>query len=210
MSIDEEINLLDWTVKKAHPHRHSDKAASLAELGIVTVWDLLTHLPREYEDRRRIMPVRDARDGQHATFEGYIDGVSHGNHRVDGQWRQAQSTTLYETERELRSYRNGLRIIWFGQQHLASTMRRYDRLRVHGTVHIDPSDEYPQLYQPEYDALTDRGQLKPAVNTGEIIPVYHLTRGIRQEYLRELVWTTLKRRQSPASGGPTNARRRPG
>ena len=35
------------------------RAALLAKLGLATVRDLLFHLPRDYEDRRRITKIRD-------------------------------------------------------------------------------------------------------------------------------------------------------
>ena len=38
------------------------KAALLEKLGITTVEDMLLHIPRDYQDRRYICPIRDIQE----------------------------------------------------------------------------------------------------------------------------------------------------
>ena len=47
----------------------SQKAGRLAKLGIHTVQDLLFHLPLRYQDRTRIIPIRQLRAGDSAVIE---------------------------------------------------------------------------------------------------------------------------------------------
>ena len=53
-------------------------AEQLAAAGIRTVGDLVWHLPRTYEDRRAITPVRDvaraAAEGEAVQVSGLLDG----------------------------------------------------------------------------------------------------------------------------------------
>ena len=48
------------------------KAAELAERDIVTVEDLLYHLPFRYEDRGALTPLRDIREGETVTVWGRV------------------------------------------------------------------------------------------------------------------------------------------
>ena len=50
-------------------------AQLLARLSIYHVSDLLFHLPRGYEDRSRIIAMRDLRVGQSALIEGVVQSV---------------------------------------------------------------------------------------------------------------------------------------
>lgn len=49
-----------------------DRAFQLRRLGLVTLLDLFLHRPRRYEDRRRLLPIRDLRLDAAATIHGRI------------------------------------------------------------------------------------------------------------------------------------------
>ena len=185
---------LDWPIRKARPGTKSKTLELLAKLGIVSVLDLLAHLPRSYENRTHITSIADACEGERQTFEGYIYRMSNSHQRVNGKLRPAQIGLLYQDEREVVSQRDYLQIVWFGQKHLVSTLRRYYRLRVHGTVRVDPQTGRPQLFQPEYDVIAEPwGPTEPAVNSGRIVPIYPLTTGLRQDFLRVMIWQFLEK-----------------
>jgi len=67
MRLDDSIQF----IKGVGPRR----AKLLRDAGIRTIEDLLLHLPFRYEDRRRILTVKDARYGEEGTFAGRISGV---------------------------------------------------------------------------------------------------------------------------------------
>lgn len=56
-------------------------AEKLAVRGLATVGDLWLHLPRQYEDRTRIVPIRALRGGVPAQVEGTVDAVDRGFRR---------------------------------------------------------------------------------------------------------------------------------
>ena len=50
----------------------SKVAEQLTQLGIVRIFDLLLHLPRDYEDRSRQVAIADIAHGQSALITGHI------------------------------------------------------------------------------------------------------------------------------------------
>ena len=56
-------------------------ADKLGALGIETVGDLLTRLPRGYEDRSRITPVSELAPGDVAVVRGEVVAVRQGRRR---------------------------------------------------------------------------------------------------------------------------------
>src|SRR5690606_18441896 len=48
------------------------RAQQLKQLGIHTVQDLLFHFPLRYEDRSRLIPLRDLTGGQKGTYWGVV------------------------------------------------------------------------------------------------------------------------------------------
>src|SRR5687768_171319 len=67
-SLDTEIQWLKGVGPKVAP--------LFAKLGLYTVGDLLYHLPRRYEDRTKIPPIRSVRPGQHVTIRGNLRSVT--------------------------------------------------------------------------------------------------------------------------------------
>ena len=57
--------------------------AKLERLGILTVVDLLFHLPLRYQDRTRLVPIGQLRPGVEALVHGHIEisGVRFGRRR---------------------------------------------------------------------------------------------------------------------------------
>ena len=181
---------LDRTIKQVRPRTSANKLKQLDKMGISTVRDLLMHLPRHYENRSRITQARNAREGQRQTFEGYITEVKATAH---GAGPGRQTATIYDTREDLERRRHGLHILWFGQRHLVNRIDRGDYLRLNGMVNASSRTGFVQLYQPEYDILSNwESPHRPAVNTGAIIPIYPLTQGMTQDYLRHLIRQCLE------------------
>ena len=195
---------LDWPLKRARSRTPKTKLRQLESLGIKTVRDLLTYLPCKYEDRRSVVLPRDAHVGKPQTFEGYIDGVRNDGQLTPGSGRHRQSTKLLDTYGDLKAWRDGLDLLWFGQNHLTARLHRGYRIRVHGTTCIDPSNGHLALNQPEIDAVDTPGWTRPAVNTARIVPIYDLAPGMLQTYHREIVWECLEHchQQQPERSRP--------
>ncbi len=152
-------------------------AARLEKLAITTVADLLFHLPIRYEDRTRIIPIRDLVPGQQALVEGRIDTVktTFGRRRIlvcqidDGN----DCLTLrffYFSSSQQRTLRSGLNLRCFGE-----VRSGYQGL---------------EMIHPEYECI-DAGESFSATKT--LTPVYPLTQGIRQPLMRKLVDQSLQK-----------------
>ena len=178
--------LLDAPLSDSRPHLTKPKLDQFRRLGIITPRDLLYHLPRDYEDRRRIDDIADATDGARQTFEGITSRVS--NRHNGRQYRQ--TAKLYAIRDDEPDESEFLNLAWFGQRHLASTIRSGDRLVVHGLV--NKPGRRATINQPEHDIIAQPGSASSQpVNTAGIIPVYPLTAGMNQEYMRRAILETL-------------------
>ena len=141
----------------------------LAELGITRLFDLLLHLPRDYEDRSRLVPLNQLEHGQTALIEGQIV-------HVDNK-RSGMTVTLADDDglstiglRFFKVYRG-----------LTQTMTLGTRLRVFGEVKV--SRYGVQLHHPEYQVVSV-GDALP--NTG-LQPIYPTVKGLHQNKLRTLI-----------------------
>lgn len=147
-------------------------AEQLAQLGIERVFDLLLHLPRDYEDRSRLVSMRDAVDGQSALMQGQVV-------RVDTK-RTGMSVVLDDgtgqvTLRFFNVYRG-----------LTDIMAVGNTLRVFGEISINKYGV--QLSHPEYEIITG---FKPLANTG-LIPIYPTVKNLHQNKLRSLIKLALQ------------------
>ncbi|QJA05788.1 ATP-dependent DNA helicase RecG [Thermosulfurimonas marina] len=148
-------------------------AARLATRGIHTVEDLLYFLPRAYEDRRRIIPIRELRAGQRAVVQGevvlsgpvqfkrrrvYEALISDGTGVLALKWFHFREGLLKEI------FRPGTRVIVSGE-----VSRFGGRFEI---VH-------PEIENPEDPALD--------LHVGRILPVYPAIEGVSPKVLRRIV-----------------------
>ncbi|MCW8834008.1 MAG: ATP-dependent DNA helicase RecG [Colwellia sp.] len=155
-------------------------AAKLAKLGLVSVQDLLFHLPLRYEDRTRITTIRDCLPGTHTNIIGEITSnqITHGKRRMlvvnlnDGTGNVQLCFFSFSA-----SQKNSLNV--------GRTIRCY------GEIKRGPRGF--QIVHPEYKALDDDRALTPVEET--LTPVYPTTDGLKQISLRNLTEQALVRLQ---------------
>ncbi len=144
----------------------------LAQLGISRLFDLLLHLPRDYEDRSRLIPIHDLSDGQSALIEGEVTYVDNN--------RSGMTVTIEDATGaiQLRFFK-----VYAG---LIQAMMRGNRLRLFGEV---KNSRYGlQIAHPEYSVVNAS---QPIVNTG-LQPIYPSVKGLHQNKLRTLVKLALQ------------------
>lgn len=147
-------------------------AEQLAQLGIGRVFDLLMHLPRDYEDRSRLVAMRDVMDRQSALLQGKVTWVE--NKRT-GMSVTLDDGTSQITLRFFNVYRG-----------LTDSMAVGNTLRVFGEITINKYGT--QISHPEYEIITGH---KPLTNTG-LIPIYPTVKHLHQNKLRSLVKLALQ------------------
>lgn len=144
----------------------------LEQLGVSRLFDLLLHLPRDYEDRSRLVNISDLQDGQSALIEGQVTYV---DNKRGGMTVVIEDATGAIQLRFFKVYAS-----------LAQTMTLGTRLRLFGEVKI--SRYGMQMAHPEYNMVTAGA---PVVNTG-LQPIYPAVKGLHQNKLRTLVKLALQ------------------
>ncbi|MBU1073049.1 ATP-dependent DNA helicase RecG, partial [bacterium] len=152
------------------------RARALDRLGIATVGDLLRHYPRAYLDRTAVTPIRTARPGDEVTVQGQV--LTAGERRTRRK-RTLQTVTVDDGTDVLFCQ-------WFGQSYLLRQFRSGTRVLLSGKVQLHAGRK--QLVHPDFELL---GGEEARLHTGRLVPVYPLTGGIGQHWLRRLIHETL-------------------
>lgn len=147
-------------------------AEQLAQLEIKRLFDLLLHLPRDYEDRSRLVAICEALHGQSALMQGTI---THVDNKKSGMSVFLQDQTGQIVLRFFHTY--------YG---LSQTMQVGTTLRIFGEVTINHYGK--QVAHPEYEIITNK---KPLTNTG-LVPIYPTIKGLHQNKLRSLIKLALE------------------
>jgi ATP-dependent DNA helicase RecG len=155
-------------------------AAKLEKIGLLSVQDLLFHLPLRYEDRTRITTIRDCLPGTHTNIIGEIinSQITHGKRRM-----------LVVT---LNDGTSDIQLCFFSfsasQKNSLSIGRT---IRCYGEIKRGPRGF--QIVHPEYKSLDNDRALTPVEET--LTPVYPTTDGLKQISLRNLTDQALVRLQ---------------
>ncbi len=155
-----------------------ERAEQLARLGIRTIEDLLLHRPRRYEDRRQFRQIAQLADGEQALCAGKVVamGVKYWAHR---------SKSVFELVLDDGTARLYCR--WWNLPYMEKYFKKGDEVVVFGKVcRLKPRT----MDHPESEVLEGEGGDGPQM--GRITPVYPLTEGLSQRWLRTLIWRTLQ------------------
>jgi ATP-dependent DNA helicase RecG len=170
------------------------RATALRRLGIATAGDLARHLPRTHLDRTQVQPIARLAVGQQATVLGEV--LTCGEHRTR-RGGSLQTVTVAD--------RSGvLFCVWFNQRYMLKQLRGGQRVMLSGTVQMHGGRR--QMAHPDVEVLAvEAAGRRPAdgpepdaglparLHTGRLVPVYPLTAGIGQHWLRRLIHDTLER-----------------
>jgi ATP-dependent DNA helicase RecG len=157
----------------------AERAAQLARLDIHTVEDLLLHRPRRYEDRRHFRKIAELTKDEAATARGTI--VALGLRRFRGG-----SKSVFEIILDDGSAR--LHCRWWNLPFMEKYFAMGDEVFVYGKL----SETKPRVMtHPETEVI--EGGEESFIHINRIAPVYPLTEGLPQRWLRGLIWRTLER-----------------
>jgi ATP-dependent DNA helicase RecG len=154
------------------------RALDLRRLGIENVNDLLTHFPRSYYDRRQLASIGSLQPGVDATFVGRVLSVTQRN---PFRRRSAMVVAAIQDDSGI------VQVVWFNQPYLGKSLKAGRELIVSGRLGFYRGQR--QVVNPEFEftAEDDEGGRAAA----RIVPVYRLTSGVSQRYLRGLIARTL-------------------
>ncbi|HYE31008.1 MAG TPA: ATP-dependent DNA helicase RecG [Methylomirabilota bacterium] len=155
-----------------------ERAAALERLGLRNVLDLLLHRPRRYEDRRNVCKISQLEIGVPAVVSGQITAM--GVKRFRGGSRSVFEFVLDDGTARVHCR-------WWNQPFRESYYKVGERLVVYGK----PKDLKPRtMDQPETETIDDESA-EPSIHVNRVVPVYPLTEGIMQRWLRGLIYRTL-------------------
>ncbi|MFC0676994.1 ATP-dependent DNA helicase RecG [Lysobacter korlensis] len=153
-------------------------AEKLAARGLVTLQDLWLQLPRQYEDRTRITPIRALQPGVAAQVEGRVEAVERGF-----RYRPTLRVAIVDDSRSTLV----LRFFHFRAAQV-SQFQPGVRLRCYGTPR--PGQNGLEIVHPSYRVLDDDegSELGNALD-----PVYPTIEGLGPASLRRLIGLALDR-----------------
>lgn len=155
-------------------------AVKLEKIGLLSVQDLLFHLPLRYEDRTRITTIRDCLPGTHTNIIGEI---------TNNQVTQGKRRMLVV---DLTDGTGVVQLCFFSfSASLKNSLTIGRTIRCYGEIKRGPRGF--QIVHPEYKSLDDDRALTPVEET--LTPVYPTTDGLKQISLRNLTDQALIRLQ---------------
>ena len=156
-----------------------ERAIQLGRLSVVTVADLLWHAPRRYEDRRQFSTIQELAFGQMGRVRGRITAMGLKTYRH-------RTRSVFELVLEDGTGR--LHCRWWNQPYMERYFHVGDEVLVCGK--LKPTKP-KTIDHPETEVL-EAGE-DPRIHLDRIVPVYPLTEGLGQRWLRGLIWRTLER-----------------
>jgi len=147
--------------------------AKFRRLGVETARDLLFLFPHRYHDYSQVRPIARLVVGEEQTVLGQV-------------WSAAESTIgrRKATEAIIGDDTGTLRVVWWGQTHVARLLRQGTRLAMSGRVTAFRGRL--QMENPEFEAVDDE-----SLHTRRLVPVYPGTEGLPQRLVRRLAREVL-------------------
>jgi ATP-dependent DNA helicase RecG len=147
-------------------------AKTLSRIGLETIEDIIYYFPRCYEDRSRIVPISELRYGEIATIKGKV---------------LASSIIRPRKKMEILTVKIGdgsgiIGAVWFNQAYLEKVFPPGTNVILTGKV--GRFGRF-QVGSASYEVLGS--EEKDIVHTGRIVPVYALTSGLTQRWLRSFL-----------------------
>ena len=163
-----------------------NRVRALARLGLVTVGDLLGHYPKRYFDRSNTVPIGSLTSGAQATVLAEVLTCSD---RHTGRGGSLQTVTLGDDT-------GVLFCVWFNQKYVLKQFKPGRKVIISGLTQFFKGRV--QITHPDFemfDQAAENGSVpaKNQLNTGRMVPVYGLTAGVGQHWLRALVHQALER-----------------
>ncbi len=168
-------------------------AAALERAGIVTVADLLLHVPRRYIDRRRVEPIADLQVGDEVTVLGTVRSIS--SRRIRGARVLVEARVADES--------GSLRVTWFNQEYRVRQLPPGTEVALFGTV--DSFRGRLQLTNPVTEPI--RGEL---TKTGRLVPIYPSVSGVPTWRIQQWIEHALPHARPLVDPVPEAVRRRVG
>lgn len=153
-----------------------NKEVLLNKLGIYTLQDLITHYPREYEDRSKPVKIAEAPEKQEVLIRATV--VS----KMNTIPTRRKNMTMYRLI--VRDDTDSAILTWYNQKYLKDKLKLGETYHFYGK--IERKNGTAQMSSPVFE---QEGRNK---HTGKIVPIYPSTYGLTQNKIREIMENALK------------------
>ena len=166
------------------------KAATLEKrLNIKTMYDLLTHYPRTYEDQSQITPIGYLEVDKPAVIVGRLSNLT------------KRDTGRFPIVRAILSDHTGhITLTWFNQDYVFDKLSDGMRLVLTGKVKIDSYSGLPAMNQITGFTVLEFGEFP----TLGIMPVYPATPALNQKFFRTAIQNLLSKMPTLTETLPQN------
>jgi ATP-dependent DNA helicase RecG len=157
------------------------RAELLAKIGIATVQDLLNYFPRDYQDRTTIKLIRDLLAREVVTIQGTVQAIHeirpYGRSRF---LRHILKVTIVDGTGIIHA-------VWYNQPYRAKQFQEGQKVLLTGKTKFNAGDL--EIDPIDFEFI---GEEEPAAtNRPGIVPIYPLSEGLEQRFLRTLVSQVL-------------------
>lgn len=163
-----------------------ERAEALRDLGILSVADLMKHLPMRYETHHGSMTISDvdALLGENERIQELVT-IETTITRVKPGWRRGRRSRI---EVSAEDETGTIQINWFNQPWVANTLHPDMRVRFYGT----PSrrDGGLQLNNPRWEEVEENEEIK--IIEGDLRPVYPASEKISSSVISQLIDTIIE------------------
>ncbi|MFY9233582.1 MAG: ATP-dependent DNA helicase RecG, partial [Fimbriimonadaceae bacterium] len=153
-------------------------AVALAKIGLKTVADILFYLPRRYDDRREIPPIRSLKPGQISTVRGRVVEVS---------GRSTARKGMVVIKAAISDKSGTIALTWFNQPWIKRKLEGY-KGEIVAFGKVQEKDWLLEINSPEFELIDEE-------DSGEafarITPVYPLSEGVPQALVRRAAGSAL-------------------
>ncbi|HTL55794.1 MAG TPA: ATP-dependent DNA helicase RecG [Candidatus Limnocylindrales bacterium] len=155
-----------------------ERSAQLARLEIRTIEDLLLHRPSRYEDRQQLRRIAELQLQEPAITHGKVVALG-------VKWFRKHSKSICELVLDDGSGR--LHCRWWNLPYMEKYFAIGDEVLVFGKpIQLKPRT----IDHPETEVL--EGGEESFIHLNRVTPIYPLTEGLPQRWLRSLIWRTLQ------------------
>src|SRR5690606_8760799 len=166
---------LDLPIEQARTRLGAANLGRLKRLGIETVRDALEYYPYRHRDFSRTVPISALRPGIEQTVRGTIDRSREVRMGRGGRMRASEVQITDELGSRITA-------TWFNQPYIAKALPVGAEVALSGKVTVFRGR--PGFQNPEYELLDRRAE---GQHTGRLVPGYHLTQGLPQPTLRQVI-----------------------
>lgn len=153
------------------------KRTALERLGILTLEDLLLHLPFRYEDFTNTVTIRNLQMGEISVVHGTVIDIKN---EYTKRHFVIQKATISDGTANLSC-------TWFNQPYITRIIKPEDTIGLVGKLEF--FGRKPTFTVKEYEVLTGASN---GIHTTGLVPVYSETRGLSSKWLRNRIYEILE------------------